>query len=164
MRETQAYCLKRLLDVRGSLLSCELQCRISRSATDWYRPEVYTSCETSRLDPGMTLERTGLNGGKVPDWLRPSHSKWWESFWLAKTLPHDKRAVFNYLTLIIDSSTVTWSMALLSLEVQRETNSRSSREREAILSLHNTLPQVIKVSALYYKTIYNNHIAKINQE
>ena len=34
MRETQAYCLKWLLDLRGSLLSCELQCRISRSATN----------------------------------------------------------------------------------------------------------------------------------
>ena len=47
------------------------------------------------------------------------------------------RAVFNYLTPIIDSSTVTRSMALLSLEVRRETNSRSSREREAIWSLHD---------------------------
>ena len=34
-------------------------------------------------------------------------------------------------------STVTRSMALLSFEVWRETNSRSSREREAIWSLHD---------------------------
>ena len=32
---------------------------------------------------------------------------------------------------------VTWSMALLSLNVRRETNSRSSQEREAILLLHD---------------------------
>ena len=32
---------------------------------------------------------------------------------------------------------VTWSMALLSLEVQRETNSHSPQEREAILLLHD---------------------------
>ena len=85
----------------------------------------------------MTLERTGFNGRKVSDWLRPSHTKWQESFWLAETLPCDKRAVFNYLAPIIDSSTVTWSMALLSLEVRRETNSRSSRQREAVWSLHD---------------------------
>ena len=34
MTETQAYCLKQLLDLRGSLLSCELQCRISQSAAN----------------------------------------------------------------------------------------------------------------------------------
>ena len=56
---------------------------------------------------------------------------------MAETLSHDKRAVFDYLTPIIDSSTVTQLMALLSLKVQRETNSCSSREREAILSLHD---------------------------
>ena len=84
---------------------------------------------------------------------------------MAETLPHDKRVVFDYLAPIIDLSTVTRSMELLSLKVQRETNSCSSQEREAILSLHDTLPQVVKASVLYYKkTIYNNHIAKINQE
>ena len=31
-----------------------------------------------------------------------------------------------------------------------ETNSRSSQEREAILLLHDTLPQAIKASTLYY--------------
>ena len=56
---------------------------------------------------------------------------------MAETLLCDKRAVFDYLAPIIDLSTVTRSMALLSLEVQRETNSRSSREREAVLSLHD---------------------------
>ena len=56
---------------------------------------------------------------------------------MAKTLPRDKRAVFNHLAPILDSSTVTRSMALLSLEVRRETNSRSSREREAVLPLHD---------------------------
>ena len=70
---------------------------------------------------------------------------------MAETLLCDKRVVFDYLAPIIDSSTVTQSMALLSLEVQRETNSRSSWEREAIWSLHDTLPQVVKASALYYK-------------
>ena len=85
----------------------------------------------------MTLEHTGLNGRKVSDWLRLSRAQWQESFLLAETLPHDKRAVFDYLALILDLSTVTWSMALLSLEVWRETNSRSSQEREAILPLHD---------------------------
>ena len=27
----------------------------------------------------MALERTGLNGGKVSDWLRPFWAQWWES-------------------------------------------------------------------------------------
>ena len=56
---------------------------------------------------------------------------------MAETLPHDKRAVFDYLTPIIDLSMVTQSMALLSLKVWRETNSHSSWEREAVLSLHD---------------------------
>ena len=55
---------------------------------------------------------------------------------------------------------VTQSMALLSLEVQRKTNSRSSQEREAILPLHDTLPQVVKASVLYYKNNYKKHITK----
>ena len=50
--------------------------------------------------------------------------------------------MFDYLApttrMILDLSTVTRSMALLSLEVQRETNSRSSQEREAVLLLHDT--------------------------
>ena len=66
-----------------------------------------------------------------------------------------KRVVFDYLTPttrpILDLSTVTRSMALLSLDVQRETNSCSSQEREAILLLHDTLPQVVKASVLYYQ-------------
>ena len=49
-------------------------------------------------------------------------------------------------------------MALLSLKVWRETNSRSSQERETVLPLHDTLPQVVKVSVLYYKNYYNVHI------
>ena len=56
---------------------------------------------------------------------------------MAETLPHDKRVVFDYLTLILDLSTVTRSMALLSLEVWRETNSRMSQERKAVLLLHD---------------------------
>ena len=52
-------------------------------------------------------------------------------------MPRDKRAVFGYLAPILDLSTVTWSMALLSLKVWRETNSCSSWEREAILLLHD---------------------------
>ena len=48
--------------------------------------------------------------------------------------------MFDYLAPILDLSTVTQSMALLSLDVQRETNSRSSREREAILPLHDICP------------------------
>ena len=69
---------------------------------------------------------------------------------MAETLSHDKRAVFDYLTPIIDLSTVTRSMALLSLEVQRETNSRSSWEREAILSLHDmyTVSAVMGIAIL----------------
>ena len=55
-----------------------------------------------------------------------------------------KRVVFDYpaLTtqLILELSMVTWSMALLSLGIQRETNSHSSQEREAILLLHNSPP------------------------
>ena len=54
-----------------------------------------------------------------------------------KTLPHDKRAVFDYLAPILDLSTVTRSMALLSLDVRRENNSCSSWEREAVLPLHD---------------------------
>ena len=137
----QSYYLKWLPNLRGSLLYCELQCGLSQSAADWDRSKVYTSCETSRLTPevhshlflygfkAMTLERSGLNGGKASDWLRPFQAQWWESLWLAETLPHDKRAVFDYfaptIRTILNLSTVTQSMALLSLKVQRETNSCS---------------------------------------
>ena len=115
---------------------------------DW-NPEVHA--HLFLYDFGvMTLERTGLNGRKVSDWLRPSWALWWESFQLAETLLHNKRVVFDFLAPILDLSMVTQLMALLSLEVQRETNSCSSQEREAILLLHDTLPQVVKVSTLYY--------------
>ena len=84
MTKTQSYYLKWLLDLRGNLLSCELQCRTSWSATNWDRSKVYTSCETSRLPQGacaplfiwlgvMTLEHTGLTGRKASDWLRLCH-------------------------------------------------------------------------------------------
>ena len=65
-----------------------------------------------------------------------------------------ERVVFGYpaptTRPILELSVVTRSMALLSLEVQRETNSRSSQGREAILLLHDTLPQAVKASVLYY--------------
>ena len=92
----QSYYLKWLLNLRGSLLSCELQCGLSWSAADWDRSEVYTSCETSRLTlrythtsfymvskrwrwsvPGSMVGKSligwghsGLNGRKASDWLR----------------------------------------------------------------------------------------------
>ena len=86
----------------------------------------------------MTLEHTGLNGGKVSDWLKPS--------W---TLPCNKSTVFDYLTPILDLSMVTQSMALLSLEVQRETNSRSSQEREAVLLLHDICKNIYSLCTFY---------------
>ena len=95
----QSYYLKWLPNLRGSILSCELQCGLSWSATNWDRSEVYTSCETSRLTPrymhtsfnmisewwcenipgsmvGKPLigwDHSRLNGGKVSDWLRLCH-------------------------------------------------------------------------------------------
>ena len=81
-----------------------------------------------------------LNGGKASDWLRLCH--------MTRGQCLIKRAVFDYATLttqlILELSTETRSMALLSLKVQRETNSCSSREREAVLLLHNTLPRSLK--------------------
>ena len=65
-----------------------------------------------------------------------------------------KRAVFDYpaptTRTILDLSTVTRSMALLSLDVRRETNSCSSQEREAVLLLYDIYYKPGKYE-LYYK-------------
>ena len=107
MTKTQPYYLKRQLDLRGNLPSCELQwesvgvpltetgqkCALAVELQDW--PSVhahiflYDSCV-------MMFECTRLNGRKVSDWLRLSRAQWQESLWLAETLLHDKRAVFNW--------------------------------------------------------------------
>ena len=95
----------------------------------------------------MTLEHTGFNGGKASDWLRLCC--------MTRGRCLIKMAVFDYpaptTQMILGLSTVTRLMALLSLDVQRETNSHSSQEREAVLLLHDALPQAIKASTLYYK-------------
>ena len=74
------------------------------------------------------------------------------------------RAVFDYLAPILDPSMVTQLMALLSLEVQRETKSRSSQEGR--LSCYCTIlsPRSLKHPRFITKTIYKNHIIKMNQE
>ena len=82
----QSYSLKQMQNLRGSLLSCELKRLCSWSATNCVKPEVLTSCATSRLNPevhshlflydfrALMLECSGLNGEKASDWLRLCHA------------------------------------------------------------------------------------------
>ena len=152
MRQRQSYYLKQLLNLGGSLQI------------------LWTTVSTVRVPLTEAGPKCAL-AVKLQDWPRGAWAplfiwlrctdvgaylaQWQESLWLAKTLPCDKRAVFDYpgptTQTILDLSTVTRSMALLSLKVRSETNSHSSQGREAVLLLHDTLPQVVKVSTLYYR-------------
>ena len=174
-RQMHTYCNKRPLGPRGSLLPCELKCQRSWSATnctslkclqkqklqDWPwgtdAPQFIWVSSSRRQHsphpmvgrpligwgpPTCTLYCSALNGGKASDWLRPVPCQW-EGDKLPKGLYQSGNGYSTRVHLpgylACDPSS------------QREASHISSRGKEAVFVTHDTLPQVVKASTLYYK-------------
>ena len=98
-----------------------------------------------------TLYHPALNGGKASDWSRPIPCQR-EGDKLPKG-PYQSSNGYSTRAhlpghLACDPSS------------QREASHVSSQGKEAVFVTHDTLPEVVKVSALYYKNkkyIYKNH-------
>ena len=179
------YCNKRPLGPRGSLLPCELKCQRSWSANnctslkcpqqqklqDWPQgtnaPQfIWVSSSRWQHSPHPVVGRPligwgllvcvlycpTLNGGKASDWLRPVPCQW-EGDKLPKG-PYQSGNGYSTRVhlpghLACDPSS------------RREASHVSSQGKEAIFVTHDTLPQVVKASSLYYKN--KNYIYKNSQ-
>ena len=161
IRERPAYNLKWKLDMRNPP-SYELQCELSWSATDWVRPKVHTSHETSRLTWGA---HAPLLIGFQRDDVGMFCTQWWEILWLAETLPCNKRAKFGSL------APTTWMILALSMAVsstgiafpqnQREANACSSQERRVSCCCMTLSPKPLNHPHFINKDYYNDHLMKI---
>ena len=88
-----------------------------------------------------------LNGGKASDWLGPTPCQW----------EGDKLPKGAYQSGDGYSTRVHLSEHLACVpSSQRESSHVSSQGKEAASVTHDTLPQVVKASALYYKTRKTN--------
>ena len=87
-----------------------------------------------------------LNGGKASDWLRPVPCQW-EGDKLPKGTYQSSHGYSTRVHL-------PGHLACDPLS-QREASHVSSQGKEAIFVTHDTLPQVVKASALYYKNNKN---------
>ena len=87
-----------------------------------------------------TLYHSALNGRKASDWLRPLPYQW-EGSELPKGQAMD--TLTEYICLSI-SPAFPW--------VRGKPDHISSQGKEAIFAMHDTLPQVVKASVLYYKS------------
>ena len=98
-----------------------------------------------------TLYHPALNGGKASDWLRPVPCQW----------ERDKLPKGQYQSGDGYSTGVHLPGHLAcDPSSRREASHVSSQGKEAVFVTHDTLPQVVKASALYYKSrkhICNNH-------
>ena len=93
------------------------------------------------------LYRPALNGGKASDWLRP----------IPCQQEGDKLPKGVYQSGDGYSIRVHLSEHLAGIpSSRRESSHVSSQEKEAASVTHDTLPQVIKASVLYYKTRKTN--------
>ena len=93
------------------------------------------------------LYRPALNGGKASDWLWPTPCQW-----EGNKLPKGAyQSGDGYLTKVHLSE----HLACVPLS-RRESSQVSSQGKEAASVTHDTLPQVVKASALYYKTRKTN--------
>ena len=88
-----------------------------------------------------------LNGGEASDWLRPTPCQW-EGDKLPKGAYQSGDGYLTGVHLPEHLACVPSS--------QRESSHVSSQGKEAASVTHDTLPQVIKASALYYKTRKTN--------
>ena len=93
------------------------------------------------------LYRPALNGGKASDWLRPIPCQW-EGNKLPKGAYQSGDGYSTRVHLSEHPACVPSS--------QRESSHVSSQGKEAALVTHDTLPQVVKASTLYYKTRKTN--------
>ena len=92
-----------------------------------------------------------LNGRKASDWLRPVPCQW-----EGDKLPKGPYQSSNGYSTRVH---LPGHLACDPLS-QREASHVSSQGKEAVFVTHDTLPQVVKASALYYKNkkyIYKNH-------
>ena len=89
------------------------------------------------------LFRPALNGGEASDWLRPTPCQW-EGDKLPKGAYQQGDGYSTGVHLPEHLACVPSS--------RRESSHVSSQGKEAASVTHDTLPQVIKASALYYET------------
>ena len=94
-----------------------------------------------------TLFRAALNGGEASDWLRPTPCQW-EGNKLPKHVYQQGDGYSTGVPLPEHLARVPSS--------RREPSHVSSQGKEAASVTHDTLPQVVKASALYYKTRKTN--------
>ena len=89
------------------------------------------------------LYRPTLNGGKASDWLRPIPCQR-----EGNKLPKGAYQSGNGCSTAVHLP----EHLACNPPSRRETSHVSSQGKEAVFVTHDTLPQVVKVSALYYKT------------
>ena len=94
-----------------------------------------------------TLYCPALNGRKASDWLRPIPCQWEGN----KLLKGAYQSGDGYSTGVHLSE----HLACVPSS-RRESSHVSSQGKEATSVTHDTLPQVVKASALYYKTRKTN--------
>ena len=94
------------------------------------------------------------NGGQASDWSRPSG---WQ--WEGDKLPEG--AYQSAMDTLVEYTLLSISPAFP--QSLRELDHVSSQGQEAVCATHDTLPQVVKASALYYKNIFTYlHKSTIN--
>ena len=81
------------------------------------------------------------NGGQASDWLRPSGWQWEGSKLLEGAYQSAMDTLVEYTLL---------SILPVFPQSLRELDHISSQGREAVCATHDTLPQAVKVSVLYY--------------
>ena len=90
------------------------------------------------------LYHPALNGGKASDWLMPVPCQW-----EGDKLPKGTYQSSNgYLTRVHLPGHLAYDPS-----IRREASHVSSQGKEAVFVTHDTLPQVVKASTLYYKKI-----------
>ena len=102
-------------------------------ASDWLRPSP------------RALYRSALNGREASDWTRPFPYQR-EGGELPKGPYQSSNGYSNGVHLL--------SISPVFPRVGGKLDHVSSQGKEAIFATHNTLPQAVKASALYYKNIF----------
>ena len=155
---------KRALKPGGSLIPCEPKRQNSRSVLPTATVRSIRNHRNSKTDPevltyfnlyGSQWQTTVLstpNGEGASDWLRPSP---WQRE--GDKLPKGAyQPGGGYSTGVAGMST----QPEIPRALQRETSHVSPQGKEAVFVTHDTFPQVVKASALYYKNkkhMYKNH-------
>ena len=174
------YYNKRPLGPRGSLLPCELKCLSNRSVPPTapaqgicfnrnprltprhLRTSIYRGLSSrqqhslhlrtggpliGRGPPACALYRPTLNGGQASDWLSLS---------LANGRATNYQRVRTNQVVDTRPEYTCLSIPPAIPSSRRGSSHVSSQGKEAASVTHDTLPQVVKASALYYKTRKTN--------